>query len=204
MTIDAAPSGSIAPNPPPPQPPSRKTLYLLLGGVGIFLCACLCMAAAVAGVYGVSTLQSGNAFGGGLNLGRATNSVWQVEVTSIRASSSTISDSNGGSVYPNPGYTFIIVTAKVKNVSGKTQTFYLSAASSSAELKDENGKHLNLAALKKGDGNPTINFSNKIQMLFIYSGQETYQFYFVAPDDDRGPFTFTFMDLSPLGPLSLP
>jgi hypothetical protein len=198
MMSDASPSGSVAPETPPQKPPSRKTLYLVLGGVCIFLCACLCLVAGVVGVYGISTLQSG-----GSNSHRATNATWQVDVTSIRSSATGISDSTGGSVRPNPGYAFIIVAAKVKNVSGKSQTFYMSAANSNAELKDANGKLLNLAALKKGNS-VHINFYNQVQMLFISSGQETYEFYFVATDDDRGPFTFTYMDLSPIGPLSLP
>jgi hypothetical protein len=204
MMNDASPSSLAAPENIAQKPPSRKTLYVLLGGGCIFLCACLCMAAVVAGVYGISTLQSGNAFAGGLNPRRAANATWQVEVTSIQSSAAGISDSTGGSVTPKTGYTFIIVTAKVKNISGKTQTFYMSAANSSARLKDENENLLNLAALKKGGSNVYINYSNQAQMLFIYSSQDTFEFYFVAPEDVRGPLTFTYMDLSPLGPLSLP
>jgi hypothetical protein len=194
---DASTSSPAVAEKPAQKPPSRKTLYLLLGGGCIFLCACLCLAAVVAGVYGISTLQSGNGHG-------ATNATWQVNVTSIRSSTTQISDSTGGSVTPKTGYTFIIVTAKVKNISGKSQTFFLSGGSSDAELKDEKGNRLNLAAVKKGDSNVYINFTSQVQMLFIYSNQETYEFYFVAPDNERGPFTFTFKDLSPLGPLSLP
>jgi hypothetical protein len=202
MTNAASPSASAAPETPVQKPPSRKTLYLILGGVCVFLCLCLCLAGTIAGVYGISRLQNGS-FGSGPNSRRASNATWQVEVTSIRPSTAEISDSSGGTASPKTGYTFIIVSAKVKNVSGKTESFYMAAGSSSAGLADKDGHTLNLAGIKKG-GTTYINFANQMQMLFIYSSQETYEFYFVAADDNRGPFTFTFMDLSPIGPLSLP
>ncbi len=202
MTNAASPSAPAAPETPASKPASRKTLYLILGGVCVFLCLCLCLAGTIAGVYGISRLQNGS-FGSGPNSRRASNATWQVEVTSIRSSTAEISDSSGGTASPKSGFTFIIVSAKVKNISGKSQSFYMSAGSGSAGLNDENGHPLNLAGLKKGDS-VHINFANQIQMLFIYSNQEAYEFYFVAPDDVRGPFTFTFMDLSPIGPLSLP
>jgi hypothetical protein len=127
-----------------------------------------------------------------------------MDVTSLRSSTSEVSDSTGGTVSPKTGYTFIIVTAKIRNVSGKSQTFYLSAGNSDAGLKDENGNRLNLAAMRKGNSNVYINFTGQVQMLFIYSTQETYEFYFVTTEGNRGPFTFTFMDLPSVGPLSLP
>ncbi len=203
MTSDAPLSSPATPEPPAPKPASRKTLYLILGGVCVFLCACCCLAAAVAGVYALSTLPSGSGLGGVLASRQATNSVWQVNVTSIRSSMTRISDSSGGTASPKSGYTFVVVTATVKNISGKTQTFYLSSASSDAGLEDKNGIHLELAAVKKGDS-VNINFSNEIQMMYLYADQATWEFYFIAPENDRGPFMFTFKDLSPLGPLSLP
>jgi hypothetical protein len=203
MMNEASPSGSAAPETPAPKPPSRKTLYIILGGVCVFLCACLCLAAAVAGVYGISRFANGAGFAGGLNSHRVSNASWQMEVTSIQSSATEIMDSSGGSASPKAGYIFIIVTAKIKNISGKTQSFYLSAGGSNAGLKDKDGTLLDLAAVKRGDSGMTINFANQMQILFIYSAQETYEFYFVALESDRGPFTFTYMDLPPVGPLSL-
>jgi hypothetical protein len=200
MISDVSPSGPAAPETPAQKPASRKTLYLVLGGVCVFLCLCLCLVATVAGVYGLSTLSSGGGLGGGR---RAANATWQIDVKSIRSSMTGISDSTGGSVTPKSGYTFIIVTATVKNVSGESKSFFLSAGNSDAKLGDKNGDLLDLAAVKKGDS-VNINFANQVQMMFVYADQETWEFYFVALQNDRGPFTFTFMDLSPLGPLSLP
>ena len=200
MINDVSPSGLAAPETPAQKPPSRKTLYLVLGGVCVFLCLCLCLVATVAGVYGLSTLSSGSGLGGGR---RASNATWQIDVKSIRSSLTGISDSTGGSASPKSGYTFIIVTATVKNVSGDSKSFFLSAGNSDAKLADKNGDFLDLAAVKKGDS-VNINFANQVQMMFVYADQETWEFYFVALENDRGPFTFTFMDLSPLGPLSLP
>lgn len=200
---DMSQPSPAAPVTPAQKPASRRTLYLVLAGICVFLCACLCLAACVAGVYEISRLQNGNAFGGSLNSRRASNAAWQVEVTGVQSSTAEITDSTGGSASPKAGYVFIVVTATVKNISGESQNFFLSAASSDATLADKNGNSLDLAAVSKG-GSVTINFANQVQMMFIYSDEATWEFYFVAADDDRGPFTFTFKDLSPLGPLSLP
>jgi hypothetical protein len=206
--VSVPPVSNPAPDPAGPAPSaqktaSRKTLYLILGGVCVFLCACLCLVAAILGVYGLSRLSPGGGSAGGAGSHRASNSTWQVQVTTIDTSSAVVTDSSGGTASPKDGFRFIVVTAKIKNVSGKTQNFFLSPGNSSAGLKDGKGGEFPLAAVKK-NGTRYINFSNQVQMLFIYSDEEDYEFYFVVPQDNRGPFTFTYMDLPPLGPLALP
>lgn len=196
-----AASAEIPPASPTPEPRLPVPAAAKKGSEKTWLWALILVIVAVVGVAAVTLIvplfnKEGTGSAESLTV---ENETWRLQILSTSFSDETLRDNQGGTISPNPGFTFLVIETALTNLTSEPQTLVLGMLQGPGSFVDKDGVEYVAAGLTSS-GMMTLQSTSSLTMSYIYPNGpdgEVVEFIFPIPEGVAGGI-FTFIDLPPI------